>query len=73
MAQQTGTDPELDPILNYLKHRVRAEAAAAINATSVEATAIHVVLATAYAKRFGETTALRRLETAAWVDENRLW
>lgn len=73
MMQQNDVDPGTDPALEYLKHRVRAEAAAAVNATSVEATSIHVALATAYAKRFGESCAMRRQATTAWVDENRLW
>lgn len=73
MARQTEVDPGSDPTLQYLKHRVRAEAAAAVNATSVEATSVHVTLATAYAKRCGETSAIERQATAAWVDENRLW
>ena len=40
--------------LSYLSRRVRQEATAAVEAASVQATTIHVILATAYAKRINE-------------------
>ena len=49
--------------LAYLESRVREEADAAATASSVEATLVHVVLATAYAKRLNDS----------WVQEHRVW
>ena len=57
--------------LGYLARRVREEAEAAIIASSVSATMIHVVLATAYAKRFGEGTV--RQDQQTWADQHRVW
>ena len=69
-----STDEDKQDGLGYLARRVRQEAAAAIEASSVEATTIHVVLATAYAKRFGEHSALPATSTAErWVAQHRLW
>lgn len=59
--------------LNFLKARVREEALAAANAASVEATLIHVALATAYAKRFGESSCSGPLSATDWVNQNRVW
>ena len=42
--------------LDYLRGRVREEANAAVSAESLSSTLIHVVLATAYAKRCGGGT-----------------
>ncbi len=39
--------------LDYLRVRVREEAGAAVSAETLASTLIHVVLATAYAKRCG--------------------
>lgn len=58
--------------LRYLERRVRDEARAAATATSVKATLIHVLLATAYAKRFGETSA-SAMSADAWLQEQRVW
>ena len=58
---------------NFLRGRVREEAIAAADAISVEATMIHVALATAYAKRFGETSSSLQRDAAAWVSEHRIW
>lgn len=56
----------------YLERRVREEARAAAIAPSVEATLMHVRLATAYARRFGAGSAP---ETSGdvWVQEQRVW
>ena len=60
--------------LAYLARRVRQEAEAAIRASTVEATLVHVALATAYAKRFGEGSAGgESAATRQWVDDNRIW
>lgn len=69
----TGDGRDSDS-LSYLSRRVHEEAEAAVRATSVEATLIHVLLATAYAKRFGEVSA-REASSAgqSWVDQNRIW
>jgi hypothetical protein len=53
--------------ISFLSRRVRQEAKAAVRASSLEATTIHVVLATAYAKRLGQDAAER------WVQEHRVW
>jgi hypothetical protein len=69
-----STDGDKQDGLSYLSYRVRQEAAAAINASSVEATTIHVILATAYAKRFGEGSArAASLNAERWVAQHRLW
>ena len=73
MIEQIHAKQEHKPTLEYLEERVRHEAAAAVVATSIEATLIHVALATAYAKRFGEDSTLARHTLAAWVDEHRVW
>ena len=60
--------------LSFLQRRVREEAEAAVRASSMPATLIHVALATAYAKRIGE---ISNRETASaeqkWADDNRVW
>lgn len=63
-------DPYEDSELNYLKRRIYQEAEAAVAASSTDATLIHVVLATAYAKRLGEQS---RLPGESWADHHRLW
>jgi hypothetical protein len=66
--------PEQSDELSYLSHRVRQEAEAAIRAPSVEATTIHVLLATAYAKRLGEGSARHASVTAErWMAQHRAW
>ena len=58
----------------YLESRLREEANAAARAASVEATLVHVVLATAYAKRLNECTSGRLIVPAdSWVQEHRVW
>lgn len=57
----------------YLELRVHEEADAAVNAASVEATLIHVVLATAYANRFKDRSAVTKQEGDDWVDNHRIW
>lgn len=60
--------------LSYLEGRVREEADAAASASSVEATVIHLRLATAYARRFGERSG-RSISFAgeSWIGEHRVW
>ncbi len=72
MIRQTNFVSPPTP-LGYLKQRVHEEAVAAVQASSVEATLIHVALATAYAKRFGEGSATARQEAHDWVDDHRAW
>ena len=60
--------------LAYLESRVRQEADAAARAASIEATLVHVVLATAYAKRLNACSNGRlTLPADSWVQEHRLW
>ena len=60
--------------LSYLESRLREEADAAAQATSLEATLAHVMLATAYAKRLNESSTARlALAADSWVQENRIW
>lgn len=60
--------------LGYLSRRVRQEAEAAVLASTAESTLIHVLLATAYAKRFGEVSAQGASSAGqSWVDRHRLW
>ena len=67
-------DEHLGDNLSYLHRRIRQEAEAAIRASSIASTSIHVVLATAYAKRFGEDSAASAPSDAQdWVNEHRLW
>ncbi len=63
---------DADETRRYLERRVREEACAAARATSVEATLIHVSLATAYARRFGASSA-PETSGASWVQEQRVW
>lgn len=59
---------------DYLKRRIHQEANAAVIACSPEATVIHVILATAYARRLGEQAFSSNAGfAAAWADQNRLW
>jgi hypothetical protein len=67
----SGDDAVPAPCLDYLQRRVREEAEAAVRATSMPATLIHVALATAYAKRFGEVS--HGGVAVGWADEHRLW
>lgn len=66
---------EIIPITQreYLQLRVHEEADTAVHASSVEATLIHLALATAYAVRFNESSAAARQEAANWVDNHRVW
>lgn len=73
MIQQTETQEQNKITLEFLQERVRQEAVAAVVATSIEATLIHVALATAYAKRFGENSAMARQTAHDWVDQHRVW
>jgi hypothetical protein len=67
-------DEEQSGNLRYLSRRIQQEATAAIGATSVEATTIHVILATAYAKRHGECSVRGISFTGeGWADEHRCW
>ncbi len=60
-----------DAKMTYLKRRVSEEAQAAVSSPSTTATLVHVMLATAYAKRVGEQTRLNSRER--WVDQHRVW
>ena len=70
----TSPDPSAGCALRYLERRVREEAEAAVRASSTQATLLHIALATAYARRFGETSAKDSggLANAA-ADECRIW
>ncbi len=73
---QTGQqdDAGASGSLLYLQRRVREEAEAAIRASSMPATLIHVALATAYAKRFGEISGAETpVAGTNWADDNRVW
>lgn len=60
--------------LSYLETRAREEADSAATASSVEATLIHLRLATAYARRFGESSGRSTSFTAeSWAGEDRVW
>ena len=60
--------------LAYLADRVRKESDAAAEAVSVEATLVHVVLATRYAERLTECSRQCAISAGqAWVEEQRLW
>ena len=60
--------------LAYLESRTREEADAAARASSIEATLVHVVLATAYAKRLNKCSGGRLpLPADSWVQEHRVW
>lgn len=66
--------PERSGDLAYLECRVREEADAAARASSVEATLVHVVLATAYARRLNECSSGRlSLPADSWAQEHRVW
>jgi hypothetical protein len=72
------TNQELDADtaaeLSYLRRRVAEEANAAVVARSTDTTLIHVALALAYAKRFGEQSRAPQLSNrASWADQHRLW
>ena len=56
---------------SYLESRVREEASAAALAPSLEATMIHLALATAYARQFGECGL--RAGDREWIDQHRVW
>ncbi|MBA3512478.1 hypothetical protein [Sphingomonas sp.] len=60
--------------LSYLESRVREEADAAATATSLEATLIHLRLATAYAKRFDDCAGRSsNSNVRSWVEDHRVW
>ncbi len=69
MYNETGMEitDHAERDIEYLRRRVRAEAEAACSAGSLAATLIHVVLATAYAKRCCYA------HDRTWVAETRLW
>jgi hypothetical protein len=72
--QYASTQSERSAALAYLESRVREEADAAARASSVEATLVHVVLATAYARRLNECSSGRFTVPAdSWVHEHRIW
>jgi hypothetical protein len=72
--QSTPHDEDLLDSLSYLSRRVRQEAEAAICASSIASTSLHVILATAYAKRLGESSASCATSTAEdWIDKHRVW
>ena len=78
MVRDDGyTSPETTAAcaLRYLERRVREEAEAAVRASSTEATLLHIALATAYARRFGETSARSSSSglANASADECRIW
>ena len=59
--------------LAYLESRVRQEADAAARARSVEATLVHIVLATRYAERFSECSGQSGgVADQSWLEEHRL-
>ncbi len=62
------------PALGYLECRVREEAKAAAQASSIEATLAHLVLATRYAERFGEYAGRSASpKDRSWVEDQRIW
>lgn len=72
--EQMSPDGAAGADLAYLESRVRAEAGAAAAASSLAATLIHVSLATAYARRFGECTERNMvLNGRIWAEEHRVW
>lgn len=73
-GSNTSGRTERSDTLSYLERRVREEADAAATASSVEATLIHVLLATGYARRLGECSGRSGSFTKySWVEEHRLW
>jgi hypothetical protein len=69
VEDEQGSDLRL-----YLKRRVRDEAEAAISASSMPAMLIHIALATAYAKRFGESEhAAASWVRDPWTERHRIW
>lgn len=58
--------------LDYLRGRVREEANAAVSAETLASTLIHVVLATAYAKRCGGSDDRIVDSGRAWVEKVRI-
>ena len=60
--------------LAYLESRVREEVEAALRASSIEATLIHLNLATNYAQRFGQCLGRKTsVSGKSWADEQRIW
>ncbi len=60
--------------LAYLESRVREESDAAARARSVEATLVHVMLATHYAERFTECSRQNAIAAGqSWVEKHRVW
>ncbi len=74
MAFENGSQMEVfaKRDLDYLRGRVREEAAAAVSAETLASTLIHVVLATAYAKRCGGGDDRIVASSRAWVEEHRV-
>jgi hypothetical protein len=71
-----GVEPnaDIDAELNYLRLRIYEEAEAAVAASSTDATLIHVILATAYAKRLAEQSRLPEYNPGqSWADHHRVW
>ncbi|MEO6582481.1 MAG: hypothetical protein ABIN68_06730 [Sphingomicrobium sp.] len=75
MAFDSGSQIEVfaKSDLDYLRGRVREEADAAVNAESIAATLIHVVLAKAYAERCAGGSDRLISAGRVWVDDHRLW
>jgi len=60
--------------LANLESRIRQEADAAARARSVEATLVHLVLATRYAERLSECSGQSgEVADQSWLEEHRLW
>lgn len=58
----------------YLESRVREEADAAASARSIEATIVHVLLATRYAERLTQCSGQNTHSAdQSWVEDHRLW
>lgn len=65
---------ERSATLAYLESRVREEADAAGRAASLEATLVHVALATRYAERFRQCSDRNAaFNGEVWLEEHRLW
>ena len=67
-------DAERPELVSYLHGRMIEEADAAVKASSMEATIIHVTLATAYAKRLCDHSGWSAVShDKHWIDHNRVW
>lgn len=69
LSAEPSTSPQ-----SYFVSRVKGEAAAAADAVSLEATIIHLKLATAYAQRLSEGVGgPPHIRAQSWADEHRIW